>query len=131
MEKIAYLIIRVGIGMSMFGHGLVRLPQLNSWKEGMMEDFEGSILPEFLVTPFFYILPFLEFLIGIAMLLGLFTRNAAIVGGFLMGVLIFGTCIAENYSSIPSQMIHMLLFVCVIQFLPANSFAIDNIINKG
>jgi thiosulfate dehydrogenase (quinone) large subunit len=130
MDKFAYLIVRTGIALSMLGHGLVRIPQLSSWAEGMAEDFEGSLLPEAFVTPFFFILPFLEFLLGVFLILGLFTRSSAIVGGFLMGGLIFGTCLIENYGSIPSQMIHLLLFVIVIQFIGANTLALDHSINR-
>ena len=131
MDKFAYLIVRAGIAMSMLGHGLVRIPQLNSWVEGMVENFEGSLLPEAFVIPFFYGLPLLEFILGAFLLLGLFTRSTAIVGGFLMGALIFGSCLIENYGSIPSQILHLSLFVIVIQFIGANTLALDHSLNRN
>ncbi|MFW2377115.1 MAG: DoxX family protein, partial [Cellulophaga baltica] len=55
--RLGYVLARIAIGVSMFGHGLVRLPKLEGFKNFMVQNFENSMVPEFLVTPFAYTLP--------------------------------------------------------------------------
>lgn len=126
MKSISYLMIRLGIGISMLGHGLVRIPKLMAFSEGMLKNFEDSILPDFLLTPFSYALPFVEFLIGLLLILGWQTKRTAVAGGFLMLALIAGTSLIENWGALPSQMIHLLFFVLVYEFNKANAFALDS-----
>ena len=125
MKSVSYLMVRLGIGISMLGHGLVRIPKLKAFSEGMINNFQDSLLPEFLLIPFSYALPFVEFLLGVLLIIGWQTKRAAIVGGFLMLALITGTSLIENWSALPSQMIHLLFFVVVYEFNKANAFALD------
>lgn len=125
MNKISYLIVRLTIGMSMFSHGLVRIPKLYVFSEGMIANFSDSLLPEVIVLPFSLMLPFLEFIIGAFLLLGYKTGWFAQAGGFLMVILIFGTSVIENWGALPSQLIHSAFFVVLLQFLPANQLSLD------
>jgi len=125
MKSISYVFIRLGIGISMVGHGLVRIPKLMAFSEGMLGSFKDSLLPNFLLIPFSYTLPFVEFLLGLLLVLGWQTKRAAIGGGILMLTLIGGTSLIENWSALPSQMIHLLFFVLVYEFNKANALALD------
>lgn len=125
MKSISYVFIRLGVGISMLGHGLVRIPKLTAFSEGMVNNFKESLMPGFLVLPFSYALPFVEFLLGVLLVLGWQTKQAAIVGGILMLVLMGGTTLIENWSALPSQMIHLLFFVLVYEFNQSNSMALD------
>jgi len=125
MNKTAYLLARLGIGASMFGHGLVRLPKLNGFSTWMVKSFEQSMLPGLLVTPFSYALPIAEFIIGLLLILGLFTRPAAIIGAVLMIMLIFGSSMIENWEAIPSQLIHIAFFALLLHFIESNNWALD------
>ncbi len=73
-----YLLARLPIAVSMFTHGLERLPKLNNFSEHMVGQFSKSMLPTALVTPFSYMLPFLEFLTGILLIAGLFKPVAGV-----------------------------------------------------
>jgi len=70
MNKTSYLILRMAIGTSMMGHGLVRLPKLSTFSTWMTGSFKNSMLPSVLVLPFSYLLPFAEFGIGVLILVG-------------------------------------------------------------
>ncbi|HET6255078.1 MAG TPA: DoxX family membrane protein [Puia sp.] len=112
----SFLLTRLAVGISLFGHGLVRLPKLEKFSHGMAAEFQHSILPEGLVLGFGYFLPFAEFGIGLLTLLGLLTRPAAVAGSLLMIVLIFGTTAIEKYENIPSMLLHILFFIGVLVF---------------
>jgi thiosulfate dehydrogenase [quinone] large subunit len=126
-----FLLARLAVGMSMFGHGLVRLPKLHGFSSWMLGKFEKSMLPDILVEPFSYALPVAEFIIGILLLLGLFTRQALIAGGVLMVSLIFGSSMIEEWNAIPSQLFHTAFFSVLLCFVDAhNRLSADNLIKK-
>ncbi|MDM1072569.1 DoxX family membrane protein [Empedobacter brevis] len=130
MDRTAYVLLRLGIGISMFGHGVVRLPKLEAFSGWMVRSFEKSFLPEFLVTPFSYVLPIAEFLVGLLLLAGLFTRAALVSGAVIVLLLLFGTSMIENWEALPSQLIHLAFFAVLLQYFKANTFALDNLISK-
>jgi thiosulfate dehydrogenase [quinone] large subunit len=130
MNTTSYLLLRLGIGASMLGHGLVRLPKLNTFSNWMVSSFEKSILPNLLTIPFSYALPIAEFLIGLLLIIGLFTKPALIAGGVVMIILIFGTAMIENWGMLPLQFIHLALFALLLQFTSSNSKALDNLIKR-
>jgi len=130
MNKTAYLLTRLAIGISMFGHGFVRLFKLNDFATHVIQSFEKSMLPGGLVTVFGYVLPFAEFITGVLLITGLFTKQAAIAGCIIMFMLLLGSSMIENWDVFTSQLVHVLFFVAVIQFMESNSCAIDNLRKK-
>lgn len=130
MDPIVFLLLRLAIGASMFGHGLVRLPKLTAFSNWMTGSFEKSLLPRFLITPFSYALPVAEFVIGLMLVTGFLTRPALIAAALLMSLLIFGTAMIENWEAIPSQLIHVAFFTCLLQFVQYNNWALDNLLKK-
>lgn len=130
METTSFLLLRIAIAISMFGHGLVRLPKLVTFSNWMTSSFENSMLPKIIVTPFSYILPIAEFSIGTLLLLGLFTKPSLIAGAVVMLILLFGTSMIENWEAIPSQLIHIAFFALLLHFIDYNSWAFDTLIKK-
>ncbi|MBO9198636.1 MULTISPECIES: DoxX family protein [Niastella] len=130
MNTISFLLLRLTIGISFFGHGLVRFPKLQAFSNWMVGSFKQSMLPTSLVMPFSYILPFAEFTIGFLLITGLLTKYALLAGGIVMLLLLFGTTMIESWEAIPSQIIHVVLLAVLLHFLNANSFALDHSFNK-
>lgn len=130
METTSFLLLRIAIAISMFGHGLVRLPKLVTFSNWMVGSFENSMLPKIIVTPFSYILPIAEFAIGLFLLLGIFTKPSLVAGAIVMIILLFGTSMIENWEAIPSQLIHIAFFALLLHFADYNSWAIDTLIKK-
>lgn len=114
----------------MFGHGLVRLPKMAAFSEGMVTKFAGTIIPEMLLEPFGYLLTIAEFLVGLLLIIGLFTKQAAITGVMIMCILIFGSTLVENWSVINSQLIHAAFMAYLIWFMEYNYLAIDQVLAK-
>src|SRR5690348_18268752 len=125
MNPITFLLLRLAIGASMFGHGLVRLPKLAGFSSWMVGSFEKSMLPLSLVRPFSYALPILEFTVGLLLITGLFTKASLIAGALIMAALIFGTTLIESWDAITSQLIHAAFFAVLLQFVQYNTFALD------
>ncbi|HEY9049794.1 MAG TPA: DoxX family membrane protein [Ohtaekwangia sp.] len=130
MNTTAFLILRLAIAASMFGHGLVRLPKLSGFSQWMVGSFEKSMLPAAMVVPFSYALPIAEFIVGLLLLLGLFTKTSLIAGGIIMIALILGTTLIENWEALPSQLIHAAFFAVLLSFIQHNTFAVDNLLKK-
>jgi thiosulfate dehydrogenase [quinone] large subunit len=130
METTTYLILRLAIGASMLGHGLVRLPKLTMFSNWMVSSFDKSMLPKVLVVPFSYVLPFGEFLVGILLIAGLFTKPALFLAALIMMALIFGTAMIENWEALPSQLIHVAFFAVLLHFIQYNGWALDNLLKK-
>ena len=126
----AYLLSRLAIGLSFFGHGLVRLPKLTGFSNWMVDQFSKSFLPDALVVPFSYILPIAEFIAGVLIILGLFTRQGLLLAGLISLTLIFGTTLIENWEALPSQLIHVAFVAVLLAYLPYNTYAVDKIIKK-
>lgn len=105
-ENVAYTLARLPIGLSFLGHGLVRLPKLNQFVNGMQKGFEATYLPTEIVKPFAFVLPFLELLLGMAILIGFKLKKTTILGVLLVCLLIFGSSFQENWSTIAIQMFY-------------------------
>ena len=130
MNTNSFLLLRLAIGASMLGHGLVRLPKLQTFSHWMVGNFAKSILPQTLVIPFSYVLPIAEFIIGLLLITGLFTKPALIAGSLVMIILVFGTCMIENWEALPSQLIHVAFFTILLQFISSNTWAVDQLFFK-
>jgi thiosulfate dehydrogenase [quinone] large subunit len=117
----AFFLARTAVAMSMFGHGLVRLPKLEGFSNWMLSKFENTMLPASLVIPFSYALPIAEFLTGILLLAGLLTRQALIAGAFIMILLIFGSSMQEDWGAIPSQLLHTAFFCTLLCFTDSHN----------
>lgn len=120
-----YLMARLPIALSMFGHGLERLPKLDKFAQGMATEFDKTFLPGWLVLPFGYVLPFLELLTGILLLAGLFTRFALNLGWVLMLILIFGSTLVEGWQNVFSQIFYALNFTVLLLFIEYNTISLD------
>ena len=129
-ESTTYLLARLPIGMSFLGHGLQRLPILAKFSAGMVNSFSKSFIPGALVQPFSLGLPFVELLLGILLLLGLFTRFATISGVIVMLALIFGSTSLGQWDNVFIQLMYSAYLALLYYFLPYNTVSIDGWRNK-
>ena len=129
-EPVAYLLARLPIAMRMFGHGLIRLTKIQAFSQGMSNEFSKSFLPDVLVVPFSFLLPYIELLIGILLLLGLFTRWAAIFGAATMVVLIFGSSLLEQWNNIFIQLIYAAYFALLFRYAGYDYYSLDRTLHK-
>lgn len=116
LQNVAYILLRISMGVNMLGHGLARIPKLSAFAEGMSKGFEKSWLPEPFIMAFGTVLPFAEFLIGLMLIIGFKTQWALIAGAALIIVLLFGSSTIENWEARGIQMLYVAIFyVLMIQ----------------
>lgn len=129
-RAVSYLLIRLTIGASLFGHGLVRLPKLGAFHAHLTGEFKTSILPAVLVSVCSYALPIAELITGMLLLAGALTRAAAVAGGVVMIVLVFGATSIEHFDVIGEQLIHASFLAAVIAFRSHNKYSVDHLLSR-
>ncbi|WP_335695406.1 DoxX family membrane protein [Spirosoma montaniterrae] len=117
-KQLAQIIMRLGLGINMLMHGLVRLPKLSGFVEKMGAGFANTILPPVLTNAFLYMLPFAELTSGLLILLGgRLSRWGYVLGGLIIGALLFGTTLKEDWDTAGSQMIYVIAFYLALRGL--------------
>jgi thiosulfate dehydrogenase [quinone] large subunit len=129
-RAVAYLLLRLTIGASLFGHGLVRLPKLGAFHAQLMGEFKASMLPAFLVSVCGYALPFAELVTGALLVVGVLTRGAAVAAGLVMIVLVLGATSIEHFNVIGEQLLHSILLAAVIAFRSHNAYSVDRLLTR-
>lgn len=130
-EQITYLLARLPLGMSFFGHGLIRITKLDAFSHGMVGQFSKSVLPVAFVSAFGTVLPFLEFVTGVLLLLGLFTRFAIILGVAVILALILGSSIIEQWQNVFIQLVYGAYLAVLFYYTHYNKISIDGIRNTN
>lgn len=121
----AYVALRLALGLNMFLHGATRIPDLGGFASGIVGEFKGTILPAAFVEAFATVLPFLEATVGLLLLLGLFRKQALLLGVAIMLCLIFGTGLQQNWGTIATQMHYVIYFGLLLVFLSYDRYALD------
>ena len=117
-NQLAQLVIRIGLGITMLMHGLVRIPKLNTFVAKTGATFANTLLPPILTKAFLFTLPFIELVIGLLILVGgQFGKWGYLMGGILMGALLFGTTLKEDWSGAGNQLIYVIAFYLALRGL--------------
>jgi thiosulfate dehydrogenase [quinone] large subunit len=108
-------ILRIGLGINMLMHGLVRIPNLDGFVTKASGGVANTPMPPVLVSGFLHVLPFIEALIGLLILIGgKASRIGYIAGGLLITLLIFGTDLHQDWATTSQQMIYLLTFAVAL-----------------
>ena len=125
-RELAYLLLRLTMGVNILMHGLSRiLAGLRPFVAGMMKEFAPTPLPAPLVHVFAYALPWSELFIGIAILLGLWTRAALVLGALEIIVLTFGVSLTQNWDVAGIQMTYAIVYAILLAFEGYNRWSVD------
>lgn len=128
MEK-AYLIIRIGVGLNILMHGIVRSGKNKQpFMEAVQKEFADTFLPINLVRAFAKVLPILEFMTGAFLLLGIFTEQTIFLGFTIMLALLFGKALKSDWLIVTLQMIYISIYAVLIAGIEYNTISIDNLL---
>jgi thiosulfate dehydrogenase (quinone) large subunit len=129
-RKLAYLVLRSALGLSILMHGLVRLPRLNAFADGLVKAFSDTPLPALVVRRFALVLVFVEAIVGLLVLLGLWTRAALLVGSAAMAALIFGTALRWDWNTLAIQLLYAAIYAALLAAREYNAYSLDAFLRR-
>jgi thiosulfate dehydrogenase (quinone) large subunit len=129
-RKLAYLMLRFTLGLAILMHGIVRLPHVHAFADGMVKQFAETILPAAIVRSFALSLVIAEAIVGLLLLLGLWTRWALLLGATLISALVFGTALRSDWDTLAIQMLFALIYGALLAARKYNSYSVDALIER-
>ncbi|MFZ2062622.1 MAG: DoxX family protein [Candidatus Binatus sp.] len=126
-RKLAYVVFRLSLGVNLLIHGAGRFfgAGVEGFSSRTASEFAATPLPAGLVHAFLFVLPFAEFIVGILITLGLFTRWALTLGGLLITALIFGTALRNDWPTVGIQMIYAITYYLLLLNRSDDGFSLD------
>ncbi len=130
---VAYLLVRVTMGLHMIAHGAVRLPILRQFAAETTKSFAGvnllglPLFPDWLITAICYAIPTVEFAIGILLAVGFKTRLASIAGSIMLAVMMFGTVAQKNFATAHIMWWYVLIFAALGALSFADRYSVDRL----
>lgn len=127
-REIAYVLLRVTMGVMFFFFGLGKFGRgLSEVSAGFGERFAESPLPNALAEAFGFVLPFIEVILGVLLILGLFTRTALVVAAVLMIVLVFGTVLEPSPETVAHNVTYAFVIFALLWLSDHNRYSVDDI----
>jgi thiosulfate dehydrogenase (quinone) large subunit len=130
-RRLAYLLLRLTLGINILLHGAVRLPALGAFAAGMVQQFADTPLPAVAVRLFGLSLPFLEAAIGLLVTVGLWTRGALVAGGVLIVALVVGTALRSDWETLSSQMLYAIIYYLLLAGRTYDYFSLGTLCTQG
>ena len=131
-QRLAYAFLRFVFGVNIFFHGISRLFAghgvfLNYLDQSVSH---AVLIPKSALPAFAAILPWAETLIGLLLLLGLFTRFALLAGSSVMIVLMAGATLSQNWDVAGLQLIYCLVYFALLTYRERNVFSFDTLFHR-
>lgn len=132
-ERIAYGFLRFVFGLNICFHGLSRLlGDHQAFLAYLNKSLAPAVLvPKAAVPVFAAVLPWVEALVGLLLLLGLFTRIALMAGFLVMILLMGGVTLAQDWETAGLQLIYCLVYFILLTFLGRNYFSLDSLLQRS
>ena len=125
-KELAFLLGRLSLGVNFAAHGIVRLPNLHSFCEGMVTQFQNTLIGfDPLIYAYSYLLVWLELFVGIALIIGFKTRASLVVVSMIMMSLIFGASMQEEWPRVGFQMIYVVFTFLLLQGYMNTKYSLD------
>ena len=130
-QELGYALLRITFGVVFLFSGIGKFRAgLGNFAGGMLQQFSGK-LPGTLVQPFAYSLPFAETLLGVLIVLGLFTTVALSLSGLLLAALTFGTVMLGEFPTVAHNTQYGLVNFVLLWSFAYNRYSLDKAIRGG
>ncbi len=107
----AYALLRLLLGVTFLGHGVIRiLHGIGTFADATVKGMAGTPLPPLIVSAFAHIISPFELVLGLLLILGLFTRWTLIAGLLFMSLLMTGVTLSQDWPTAGLQLIYGLVF---------------------
>jgi thiosulfate dehydrogenase [quinone] large subunit len=131
-KSLAYALLRIAFGINFAGHGLVRIYNgVDAFATTTAEHLAKSPLPHSLTFGFSYVIPFLESILGLVLILGIFTRAALVCGAVFMMLLTIGVASNQQWDIASQQLIYSIVFFLLLYLIEHNALAVDNSLHRS
>jgi thiosulfate dehydrogenase [quinone] large subunit len=131
-RALAYALLRVAFGVNFAGHGFVRIYHgIGLFAATTAEHMAKSPLPHSLVLGFGYAIPILEAGLGLALIFGVLTRLALVLGAVFMMALTVGVTSNQQWDVAGEQLLYSLIFFVLLFLIENNSLAFDRLWGRG
>ncbi len=124
-RSLARALLRLALGLNLLVHGLVRVPALGKFADGLARDFSATVVPAPLAHVFALCLPLAEAAIGLLVILGLWQRMVLSAGTLLMIALVFGTALQQHWDILTQQMVYVLLYAALLATRSWDRWSLD------
>jgi thiosulfate dehydrogenase (quinone) large subunit len=129
-RKLSYFLLRFTLGVSIFIHGVVRLPKIVAFADGLVKQFADTPLPAILVRPFAMGLTFEEAITGFLLIIGLWTRWALIIGSLAMAALVFGTSLRSDWPTVAIQLSYAAIYAALLATREYDALSVDRLTHR-
>jgi thiosulfate dehydrogenase (quinone) large subunit len=125
-KSLAYALLRIAFGVNFAGHGLIRIYNgAGAFAATTTEHLAKSPLPHSLAFGFSYAIPFLEAILGLTLILGVFTRISLVCGAVFMMALTIGVTSNQQWDIAGQQLLYSVVFFLLLFFIEHNTVALD------
>ncbi len=130
-RQLAYALLRISLGVNFAGHGLIRIHNgVAAFAQTTVEHLVKSPLPSTLTYAFSYTIPFVEAILGLTLILGVFTRASLVAGAAFMMALTIGVTANQQWDVATQQLLYSLVFFLLLFLLEHNQFSLDTALRR-
>ncbi len=131
-KSLAYALLRITLGVNSAGHGLIRLHNgVGAFATSTAEHFAKSPLPHSIVFAFSYTIPFFEAVLGLTLILGVFTRISLVCGAVFMMALTIGVTSIQQWDLASQQLLYSVVFFLLLYLIEHNALAVDSYLRRS
>ncbi len=116
-RSMAYALARIGLGLNIALHGLVRLPHIAGFAAGLRPEFSRTFLPGGLVEMTGYGIVTGEAAVGLLVLSGLWLRPVLLLE--------FGTCLRQEWNVAGLQLTYLAYYAVLIATARYDACSLD------
>jgi thiosulfate dehydrogenase [quinone] large subunit len=124
--ELAYGLLRAFLGFNIMMHGISRIISgPGTFAATLVQQFQATPMANGVVSGFGYALPWLELILGLMLLVGIFTRWVVVAGFVLLGVLTYGTALIQDWETTGLQLTYALVYALLLAFVGWNRWSVD------
>jgi thiosulfate dehydrogenase [quinone] large subunit len=125
-QFLAYLLLRLTLGVNFTFHAIPRfIKGVGGFRDKMVADFSETPLPSFFIYAFGTALTYIELIIGLLLIIGLYTRYTLVAASLLMMALIIGTSFQQKWDVVSSQLIYSIIIFMLVWTQQSNFYSVD------
>jgi thiosulfate dehydrogenase [quinone] large subunit len=126
-KSLAYALLRISLGVNFAGHGLIRIYNgVGTFATSTAEHLTKSPLPHSFTLGFSYVIPFFEAILGLTLILGVFTRISLVCGAVFMMALTIGVTANQQWDVAGQQLVYSVIFFLLLYLIEHNALAVDS-----